>query len=104
MPNRLYKKRDGPKVEVSELEERPAEKPVIKPEEKPAEKSTVFIPNLNIASTSVKIPSLKDLGKTALQETVEDDPYLKGTDFEDFDAETFIKTWNAYAAKSQSRR
>ena len=74
----------------------------VKTVEKPVEKSTLFIPNLNGASTSVKIPSLKDLAKTSLQETVEDDPYLKGTDFEDFDHETFQKKWNEYAAKAKA--
>ncbi|WP_299285842.1 DNA polymerase III subunit gamma/tau [uncultured Mucilaginibacter sp.] len=91
-------------------EPKPVEKPVSKSEEnipvktveKPAEKSTLFIPNLNGASTSVKIPSLKDLAKTSLQETVDEDPYLKGTDFEDFDPETFLKKWNEYAAKAKA--
>ncbi|MEX8546718.1 MAG: DNA polymerase III subunit gamma/tau [Mucilaginibacter sp.] len=89
---------------------KPVEKPAFKSEEnipvktveKPAEKSTLFIPNLNRASTSVKIPSLKDLAKTSLQETVDEDPYLKGTDFEDFDPETFQKKWNEYAAKAKT--
>ena len=107
------KKEDQPEINpqkpiettVAQAEEKPVikteEKAVVKQEEKPAEKSTAFIPNLNIASTSVKIPSLKDLGKNALQEPAEDDPYLKGTDFEDFDAETFLKAWNEYAVKAR---
>ncbi len=89
---------------------KPIEKPAFKSEEnitvktveKPAEKSTLFIPNLNGASTSVKIPSLKDLAKTSLQETIEEDPYLKGTDFEDFDYEKFLKKWKEYAAKAKA--
>ncbi len=75
---------------------------VVKTVEKPVEKSTVFTPNLNIASTSVKIPSLKDLAKTSLQEKQEDDPYLKGTDFEDFDYDTFLKYWKEYAANAKA--
>jgi len=70
--------------------------------EKPAEKSTVFIPNLNAASTSVKIPSLKDLDKNSIQQVAEDDPYLKGTDFEDFDQETFLNYWKEYAVKAKA--
>ncbi len=86
---------EKPVVKVEEIQ-------VVKTAEKPVEKSNVFTPNLNIASTSVKIPSLKDLAKTSLQETVEEDPYLKGTDFEDFDQETFLKKWYEYAAKAKA--
>ncbi|MGI4751398.1 MAG: DNA polymerase III subunit gamma/tau [Janthinobacterium lividum] len=118
--------KDEPEVVVSELDEKPAEKTPVKTasledssqqsasistEKTPvktvlpepvAEKSTVFIPNLNMASTSVKIPSLKDLGKTALLETVEDDPYLKGTDAEDFTIEEFAILWKDYAVKAKA--
>jgi DNA polymerase-3 subunit gamma/tau len=65
-----------------------------------AEKPKVFIPSLNTSSTSVKIPSLKDLNKAA--ETLadeEEDPYLKGDDKEDFSNDTFLKLWYDYAAK-----
>ncbi|MGI4898759.1 MAG: DNA polymerase III subunit gamma/tau [Janthinobacterium lividum] len=117
--------KDEPEIVVSKLDEKPVEKSLVKtvsledsPQEKEAisvekipvktvftepvvEKSNVFIPNLNMASTSVKIPSLKDLGKTALEEKVEDDPYLKGTDFEDFTPETFLKTWKNYADRAK---
>lgn len=118
--------KDEPEVIVSELDEKPAENTPIKtvspenssqqPEatsaektpiktvlpELVADKSTVFIPNLNMASASVKIPSLKDLGKTASEEKAEDDLYLKGTDFEDFGYETFLKTWKEYAIKAKA--
>ncbi|MVN21857.1 DNA polymerase III subunit gamma/tau [Mucilaginibacter arboris] len=96
------KKADLPAVTEPELAYKPVEKPDIKPVEKPVEKSTVFIPNLNLASTSVKIPSLKDLGKTVSQEIAEDDPYLKGNDAENFDNETFLQKWNEYAAKAKA--
>lgn len=97
-------------VEIEAIAPKPVEIPDFKTEEnipvktvaKPAEKSTVFIPNLNGASASVKIPSLKDLAKNSAQQKVEDDPYLKGTDFEDFDQETFEKKWNQYAVKAKA--
>jgi len=65
-----------------------------------AEKPKVFIPNLNVTSTSVKIPSLKDLNKgsdTLVEE--EEDPYHKGDDKEDFSPDDFLKHWHTYAAK-----
>ena len=65
-----------------------------------AEKPRVFIPNLHSPSTSVKIPSLKDLSRSAdVLVEEEEDPYLKGNDFEDFTNDTFLKHWHAYAAK-----
>jgi len=91
-----------PEMSPQKITEEPEEKTIPKTVEKPAEKSTVFIPNLSMASASVKIPSLKDLGKNALQQTAEEDPYLKGTDFEDFDHELFLKTWNEYAVKAKA--
>jgi len=78
------------------------ENPVVKTADPVAEKKNIFVPNLNIASTSIKIPSLKDLGKTALEEKAEDDPYLKGTDFENFDNETFQKKWAEYANQAKA--
>ncbi|MGI4805977.1 MAG: DNA polymerase III subunit gamma/tau, partial [Janthinobacterium lividum] len=88
-----------PKTELQSAEKTPLK--TVLPEAIP-EKSTVFIPNLNLTSTSVKIPSLKDLGKTALEEKAEDDPYLKGTDAEDFTPEEFLKLWSDYAAKAKA--
>lgn len=65
-----------------------------------AEKPKGFIPNLNSASTSVKIPPLKDLGKaTAAEMAEEDDPYIKGDAAEDFTMDAFLKHWSDYAAK-----
>jgi DNA polymerase-3 subunit gamma/tau len=65
-----------------------------------AEKPKVFIPNLLASSTSVKIPSLKDIGKgTDILLDEEEDPYLKGDDRENFSSDNFLKQWNAYAAK-----
>jgi DNA polymerase-3 subunit gamma/tau len=68
--------------------------------EQPAEKPKVFIPNVHSAATSVKIPSLKDLGKQveeAAQE--EEDPYLKGTDKEAFTIDRFLQLWTNHGAK-----
>ena len=67
----------------------------------PAEKPKVFIPNAGTSSTSVKIPSLKDL--TAAAAIVEEeDPYLKGEEKEDFTMDDFLKQWSDYAAKIKS--
>jgi len=65
-----------------------------------SEKPKVFVPNQNSASTSIKIPSLKDLGKsTAAEMAEEDDPYIKGDAAEDFTMDAFLKHWSDYAAK-----
>jgi DNA polymerase-3 subunit gamma/tau len=64
------------------------------------EKPKPFIPNQNSASTSTKIPSLKDLAKTTAAETAtEDNPYIKGDAAEDFTIDAFLKHWSDYAAK-----
>jgi DNA polymerase-3 subunit gamma/tau len=65
--------------------------------EEPAEKPKVFIPNSHAPVTSVKIPSLKDMGKTTKEVLEEEDPYIKGTAKEDFTAEQFAKSWNDFA-------
>ncbi|MGZ3757319.1 MAG: DNA polymerase III subunit gamma/tau [Mucilaginibacter sp.] len=62
------------------------------------EKAKVFIPNLNVSSTSVKIPSLKDIDKITEVIKEEDDPYLKGNDKEPFTFDDFLKLWNVHAA------
>jgi DNA polymerase-3 subunit gamma/tau len=56
-----------------------------------------FIPNSG--ATSIKIPSLKDIGNT--QETIaeEEDPYLKGDAKEAFTFDDFLREWNTYASK-----
>jgi DNA polymerase III subunit gamma/tau len=64
-----------------------------------------FVPNLNSPSTSIKIPSLKDLGKTSASEIAEeDDPYIKGDAKEDFTTDDFLKHWSDYAAKLKADR
>jgi DNA polymerase-3 subunit gamma/tau len=70
-----------------------------------AEKPKVFIPNLNATSTSVKIPSLKNLGNaTAAEIAEEEDPYMKGDAKEDFTMDSFLKFWSDYAAKLKADR
>lgn len=72
--------------------------------EKPAEteKPKVFIPNAS-ASASVKIPSLKDVGKTHEEVLEEEDPYLKGDAKEDFTYDDFLKLWNTHAANVKAQ-
>ncbi len=63
------------------------------------EKPAAFIPNQNSTTTSIKIPSLKDIGKQAEADAAkDDDPYLKGTDKEAFTLDDFLKCWSDYAA------
>jgi DNA polymerase-3 subunit gamma/tau len=64
------------------------------------EKPRVFIPHLHASSTSVKIPSMNELGKGVADAVAEDDdPYLKGDDRENFTRDDFLKTWSDYAAR-----
>ena len=76
----------------TDTQKREAE-PVVSDKPKP------FIPNLHSASTSVKIPSLKDLSNKAAEVLEEEDPYMKGDDHEDFTLDAFLMHWNDYAAK-----
>ena len=68
-------------------------------EELIADKPRVFIPNVHSASTSVKIPSLKDVGKTKETLAEEEDPYIKGDTKEEFADEMFAKCWSDYASR-----
>ena len=68
--------------------------------EPPAERPKVFIPNVHSAATSVKIPSLKDLGKQVEEAALEEeDPYLKGTDKEAFTVDQFLELWTKYGGQ-----
>ena len=75
-------------------------KPPVK--EETAEKPKVFIPNLHAASTSVKIPSLKDVGKTKEAALEEKDPYIRGTAKDDYTPDQFFKCWSDFAAMLKS--
>jgi DNA polymerase-3 subunit gamma/tau len=64
-----------------------------------------FIPNLNSPSTSIKIPSLKDLSNTTAADIAEEeDPYIKGDAKEDFTMDDFLRYWSDYAAKIKAER
>jgi len=78
-----------------------APEPVKQPvkEESPAEKPKVFIPNANGATTSVKIPSLKDVSKTREQIQEEEDPYLKGDAKDAYTNDQLLKAWSDFAAQ-----
>ncbi len=62
-------------------------------------KHSFFSPQHN-GSSSVKIPSLKDLNKNvAIEAEKDEDPYLKGTDKQPFTYDAFLKHWQTYADK-----
>lgn len=62
-----------------------------------AEKPKFFVPNAHAGASSVKIPSLKDLGKQVEEAALEEeDPYLKGTDKETFSIDRFLELWTKY--------
>ncbi len=63
------------------------------------EKPKVFIPNLHGVSNSVKIPSLKEVGKTREAIAEEEDPYLKGDARDAYTSEQFLQCWSNYAAR-----
>ncbi|MFD2874428.1 DNA polymerase III subunit gamma/tau [Mucilaginibacter ximonensis] len=65
------------------------------PEDKPR---PAFIPNSGAAS-SIKIPSLKDIGNVAEAVLDEEDPYEKGEGKEDFSFDDFLKHWHTFAAR-----
>jgi DNA polymerase-3 subunit gamma/tau len=90
--------RDQPVV-YNKVTSQPAELPNKETETVASDRPKPFIPNLHTTSTSVKIPSLKDLSNKAAEVLEEEDPYLKGDDQEDFTMDTFLKHWNDYAAK-----
>ncbi|MBB3967665.1 DNA polymerase III subunit gamma/tau [Mucilaginibacter phyllosphaerae] len=70
------------------------------PKAEPAEKPKPFIPNAHAAATSVKIPSLKDLGKKLEESALEEeDPYLKGNDKEAFTIDRFLELWTNYGGQ-----
>ena len=95
----VYAKKEQPQ-QVSSAPATPSLK-APQPEQPAAEKPRIAIPNLNTSTTSIKIPSLKDLGKAA-EVMEEDDPYLKGEDKEDFSQDDFLKCWSEYAAKMKA--
>ena len=89
---------DTPMVYQTAEPETTAKKSEVAPEA-PAEKPKIFIPNLHATSTSVKIPSLKDVSKTKEEMVAEEDPYLKGDAKESYTPDEFAKCWSDFAAR-----
>jgi DNA polymerase-3 subunit gamma/tau len=76
-------------VTIAELTEAP-----------PADKPKPFIANVHSTTTSVKIPSLKDLTKKLEEAALEEeDPYLKGDDKQPFTIDEFLQLWTNHGAK-----
>ncbi|MDF2432007.1 MAG: polymerase subunit gamma/tau [Mucilaginibacter sp.] len=67
-----------------------------------AEKPRIFIPDLNSATTSVKIPSLKDVGKVTEAQLEEEDPYIKGDAKEQYTPDQLLKCWSDFAARMKT--
>ena len=66
-----------------------------------AEKPKIaFTPNLHSGVSSIKIPSLKDLGKQVEEAlAAEEDPYLQGDDRQPFTMDAFLQLWTDHGAK-----
>jgi DNA polymerase-3 subunit gamma/tau len=80
---------DNKPVAVAELTEAPA-----------TDKPKPFIANVHSTTTSVKIPSLKDLTKKLEEAALEEeDPYLKGDDKQLFTIDEFLQLWTNHGAK-----
>ena len=62
------------------------------------DKPKIFIPNLTVGSSSVKIPSLKDVSKTQEEVKAEEDPYIKGDAKNDYLPDHFAQAWSDFAA------
>jgi DNA polymerase-3 subunit gamma/tau len=71
-------------------------------EEVIAEKPKVFIPNSHSATTSVKIPSLKDVGKVTEAQLEEEDPYIKGDAKDQYTPDQLLKCWSDFAARMKA--
>jgi DNA polymerase-3 subunit gamma/tau len=69
-------------------------------EASPTEKPKPFVANVHSTTTSVKIPSLKDLTKKLEEAALEEeDPYLKGDDKQSFTIDEFLQLWTNHGAK-----
>nr|WP_294941394.1 DNA polymerase III subunit gamma/tau [uncultured Mucilaginibacter sp.] len=78
-----------------------AAKPIVGEAPPEVEKpKNIFVANVHSGVTSVKIPSMKDLGKQVEEAlAVEEDPYLKGEDKEPFTYDEFLQLWTNHGAK-----
>src|SRR5205823_2667970 len=66
-------------------------------------KPKIQLPVPTLGGASVKIPSLKDIGRySAAEKADEDDPYIKGTDKQDFTFSRFMQLWTEYANQAKA--
>jgi DNA polymerase-3 subunit gamma/tau len=86
---------EAPKIPVAEPVKPAATPTPVIAEDRP---KPAFIPNSG-ATSSIKIPSLKDIGSTAETALDEEDPYEKGEGRQDFSFDDFLKHWHAFAAR-----
>jgi DNA polymerase-3 subunit gamma/tau len=86
---------EAPKTPVAEPVKPAATPTPVIAEDRP---KPAFIPNSG-ATSSIKIPSLKDIGSTAETALDEEDPYEKGEGRQDFSFDDFLKHWHAFAAR-----
>ncbi len=71
--------------------------------EKPAaERPKISIPMPQSSLASIKIPSLKDVGKMVEAAAEEEDPYIKGDAKDSYTDDQFSKCWSDYAARVKS--
>jgi DNA polymerase-3 subunit gamma/tau len=71
--------------------------------EKPAaERPKISIPTPQSSMSSIKIPSLKDVGKMVEAAAEEEDPYIKGDAKDTYTDDQFSKCWSDYAARVKS--
>ena len=71
--------------------------------EKPAaERPKISIPTPQSSLASIKIPSLKDVGKMVEAAAEEEDPYIKGDAKDSYTDDQFSKCWSDYAARVKS--
>lgn len=71
--------------------------------EKPAaERPKISIPAPQSSLASIKIPSLKDVGKMVEAAAEEEDPYIKGDAKDSYTDDQFSKCWSDYAARVKS--
>jgi len=86
---------EAPKTPVAEPAKPAATPTPVIAEDRP---KPAFIPNSG-ATSSIKIPSLKDIGSATEAALDEEDPYEKGEGRQDFSFDDFLKHWHAFAAR-----
>lgn len=86
---------EAPKIPVAEPAKPAATPAPVIEEDRP---KPAFIPNSG-ATSSIKIPSLKNIGSATEAALDEEDPYEKGEGRQDFSFDDFLKHWHAFAAR-----